>query len=135
MAFKNGTSGNPNGRPKGTGYRQQVFDKLVKPHGDDLINKAIEKAKEGDPQMLKLFIERLIPAKPVDEPISLGLEANMTLESALTMGEKVLKLLDDKQITPEQAKSLFGVVKYYQENIAVHGLLKSYEELMLNIDK
>ncbi len=34
--------------------------------------------------LLKLFIERPIPAKPVDEPISLRIEADVTLESALT---------------------------------------------------
>jgi hypothetical protein len=135
MAFKSGASGNPNGRPKGSGYRQKIFNTLVMPHSDDLINKAIAMAKEGDTQMLKLFVERLIPAKPVDEPISLGLDADMTLESALMMGKNVLQLLDNENITPEQAKSLFGVVKYYQENVAAHELLVSYKQLAMDLKK
>lgn len=135
MAFKSGDEwkGNTKGRPKGTGYRQQIFNEFVMPHSKELINKAVTMAKEGDTHMLKFFVERLLPAKPVDEPISLGLEADMTLESALTMGKNVLKLLDNKEITPEQAKSLFGVVKYYQENIAVHELLVQYKQLMLHV--
>lgn len=134
MTFKGGKSGNPKGRPKGTGYRQKIFNKLVVPHTDDLINKAIEMAKDGDPQMLRLFIERLIPAKPIDEPISLNLEADMTLESALSMGKNVLELLDTQEVTPEQAKSLFGVVKSYQDNIAAHELLQSYKQLAIDLD-
>jgi hypothetical protein len=135
MAFKSGVSGNPNGRPKGSGYRQNIFNKLVVPHSDDLINKAIAMAKDGDSHMLKFFIERLIPAKPIDEPISLGLEADMKLESALSMGKRVLQLLDAQEITPAEAKKIFGVVKYYQENIAAYELLESYKELKLHLNK
>ena len=44
MAFQTGASGNPKGRPKGTGSRQQIFNILVEPYRDALINTAINLA-------------------------------------------------------------------------------------------
>lgn len=129
MPFKSGTSGNPSGRPKGSGYRQQIFNDLVLPHRDALLKKGISMAMEGDTQMLKLFLERLLPAKPVDEPVALKLPEEVTLEAAMTMGKDILKLLNNEEITPDQAKNLFGIVKFYQEGVAAYDLLNSFKKL------
>ncbi|HFY0602174.1 TPA: DUF5681 domain-containing protein [Legionella pneumophila] len=61
MKFKPGESGNPSGRPKGSRNTQTQLIKLLEPHAEQLINKMVEKALEGDPNALRLCIERLLP--------------------------------------------------------------------------
>jgi len=73
MTFQAGKSGNLHGRPPNTGHRQQAFNALVLPHKEALFNKAIEMALAGNERLLIVFLERLMPAKPVDEPILLDL--------------------------------------------------------------
>jgi hypothetical protein len=41
MKFQPGESGNPYGRPKVTGHRQQIFESLITPRAEELINIAI----------------------------------------------------------------------------------------------
>jgi hypothetical protein len=129
MKYQAGESGNPNGRPKGTGQRQQVFNALVLPHKDALFGKAIELALGGSEAMLRLFIERMIPAKPIDEPIPLDLPAELTLEASMNMGKNILELLNQGEITPEQGRTLFGLLNFYQGNIAGHELLEKFKKL------
>jgi len=38
------------------------------PHKTALLDKAIELALNGNESMLRLFLERMLPAKPHDEP-------------------------------------------------------------------
>ncbi len=61
MKFKPGESGNPSGRPKGSRNIQTQLIKLLEPHAEQLINKMVEKALEGDPHALRFCIERLLP--------------------------------------------------------------------------
>lgn len=44
MTFQAGVSGNPNGRPRGTGTRQKVFNTLVELHKEALFKVAIDMA-------------------------------------------------------------------------------------------
>lgn len=111
MKFRPGESGNPNGRPKGTGYRQQIFDNLVVPRAEELINIAMKKALYGDEVMLRLFLERLLPAKPHAEPLNIDLPEDITnIEVLLTMGEKVLLAIANQDITPSQGKIILELV-------------------------
>ena len=66
MTFQAGVVANPNGRPKGAGHRQQVFN--AQPHKEAIFKKAIDLALDGNETMLKLFLERTLPTKSTWEP-------------------------------------------------------------------
>lgn len=66
MPFKPGESGNPKGRPKGIVDRRARYLEIIEQYGDKLVEKAIEKAFWGNEQMLKLLLDRILPAKPRD---------------------------------------------------------------------
>jgi hypothetical protein len=68
MTFKAGIAANPAGRPKGTGFRHLLFQDNVMPHQKALFAKAIEMALEGNEVMLKMFLDRLLLAKPKEMP-------------------------------------------------------------------
>jgi hypothetical protein len=124
---------NPHGRPPNTGHRQQAFNALVLPHKDALFAKAVEMALAGNERLLIVFLERLMPAKPIDEPILLDLPPELTLEAAMNMGKNILELLSKGEITPEQGKSLFGLLNFYQGNVAGHELLELYKKLQSDL--
>ncbi len=134
--FQTGEVHNPLGRPKGTGHRQKVFNHLVLPYRENLIQKAISMAMEGDQQMLKLFLERILPSKPVDEPIQLKLTSGaITLDSFKEIGENALHSLERGENTPEQVKALFDILKSYTECIAFHDLANKAKELEEQFNK
>lgn len=114
MSFKPGISGNPNGRPMGSQNKRVKLATLLEPFAEELILKAVELAREGDMNALRLCIERLIP-KAKQEPISFDLSkldldnheylgsAGKEIMIAVTSGEisltegKLLSLLIDNQ--------------------------------------
>ena len=67
MGWKPGQSGNPAGRKPGTS-KVAKLRVLLEPHADALVNKAVELALAGDPQALRLCLERLIPALKPESP-------------------------------------------------------------------
>jgi len=60
MPFKKGQSGNPAGRPKGSGDIAKARRKLLE-HSDEIVQKLMERVRGGDSVALKLAVERLIP--------------------------------------------------------------------------
>lgn len=61
--FQPGQSGNPTGRPAGASNKRTQLIKLLEPHAEELINKLVEMAKQGDANAMRLCIERLIPKR------------------------------------------------------------------------
>lgn len=112
MPFQSGESGNVSGRPRGTGHRQQAFNELVEPHREALFDKAIKLALAGNEIMLRLFLERMLPAKPHSEPINLELPDDINKKAILlTMGERVLRGIANEDITPGQGKIIMDLVE------------------------
>ncbi len=125
MTFKSGESGNPNGRPKGTGYRQQLFNTAVLPFQDVLIAKAINLALSGNEAMLRLFLERLLPSKPNDNTLNIDLSDYGDIKKASTIvliGEKILEAVTTNEITPVTAKTFLSALDMQRKNIEVLNL-------------
>ncbi|MEO8401051.1 MAG: hypothetical protein ABI597_04540 [Gammaproteobacteria bacterium] len=93
---------NPHGRPKGTGYRQKLFNALVVPHSSELIATAIELARNGNTQMLSFLLTRILPVPPSDEPIP-ECELTGTLSE---QGEKVIALITSSRLSLVEGRSL-----------------------------
>jgi hypothetical protein len=120
MTFKIGESGNPTGRPKGTGYRQQLFNSLVEPHKDALFDTAIQLALSGNESMLRLFLERMLPAKPTDDAIAVKMppiDNNNKAYALFIWRETILQAISQGELTPEQGRTIMGVIDAQRKSI------------------
>lgn len=112
MKFKPGESGNPSGRPKGSRNTQTQLIKLLEPHAEQLINKMVEKALEGDPNALRLCIERLLP-KAKDNLIESDLptlEENNYMETI----ESILQEMLLGNIASDEGKKIIDLIEEHQ---------------------
>lgn len=116
MKFKKGQSGNPAGRPKGAKDRNILFKAIVDPHREDLLGKAIEMALNGDQQMLRVLLDRILPAKPKDDSISTSFVVEGTMSD---QARNIIKMVSQRQLTPAEANGLLkamnqqvGLIEY-----------------------
>src|SRR5258708_4192358 len=71
--FKPGTSGNPNGRPKGSRNATTLaLESLLDGEAEALTRKAVELALTGDIAALRLCLDRILPPRK-DLPVSFDL--------------------------------------------------------------
>lgn len=105
MVFKAGQSGNPSGRPKGTGKADKLRQ-AIEADVPDIITAMVDQAKDGDTSAAKLLLDRVIPAlKPqaVAAPIS-GLNG-ITLSA---QGKAIIDAMGAGQLAPEQAQAMLA---------------------------
>ncbi len=104
MTFQTGASGNPTGRPKGSGSRQRLFNNIVAPHQEALLDTAIKLALGGNEAMLRIFLERLLPSKMVDE--SLDIEG--TARESISM---ILAYVAAGDMTADEARKIASIIQ------------------------
>lgn len=104
--FAEGQSGNPSGRPRGIKDKRVIFAEMLNDHKDNLFNKAIDLALGGNEHLLRLFLDRLLPAKPKDNPVELGFSG-----SAYDRVAKTMTSLNDGAISPMQANDILGCIE------------------------
>jgi len=122
--FKKGKSGNPNGRPKGSIDRRLMIAELAE-HKDALFKKALDLALSGYWPALQLFMERLLPAIPRDNPLS---QAAQLIGSLDDKGKKVFELLSNGEITPLEGHLLL-------QSLAAQAKIAETAELVKNQDR
>lgn len=137
MTFQTGKSGNPNGRPKGTGTRQQVFSTLVAPHQEALFKVAIDMALKGNEAMLRLLLERMLPAKPNDEPIQINMpDYSASYTQAIShVGKEALQAVTSGMITPAEAGQVASLIGANARLIALTELNEKMDNLMKTQDR
>ena len=105
-AWKPGQSGNPKGRPAGTGevakLRAAIADRVP-----ELLSKLMAQALEGDTAAARLLLERAIaPLKATEQPQALTLP-----DGTLTdQGRAVLASVASGELAPGQGAALLGAI-------------------------
>lgn len=131
--FEKGQSGNPKGRPRGIQDKRLRYRKWFDNHGDDLIEKAISLALNGDTKAMQLCLERFVP-KMRDNAVSIKLPEDLSSVDALKeVGINILKQMEAGSMTPEEAKATFEVVKLYRETLLNDELEKRIKNLEVTL--
>lgn len=100
----------------GGASRAERVAAYVEPHIKDVLDKAIDLAKKGDPQSMRLILERFSPlAKQDAERVSIpGFAAATTLEEK---ANAVLGAAAAGHISAEAAGKLLGVLRDYATTV------------------
>ena len=109
--FPRGVSGNPAGRPQGALNKTTLAcQALLEGESEAITRKAVELAKKGDIQALRLCLDRILPARK-DRPISLSLpEVRSAKEVPAAIGA-VLSSVADGQLTPSEGQALASMLE------------------------
>ncbi len=105
-AWRPGQSGNPNGRPPGTGEVSKLRAALAV-DVPDILRTVVAAAKNGDTQAARLILERVLPAlKPTEHAQALSLP-----EGSLTdQGRAVLASVAAGELAPGQGAQLMTAI-------------------------
>jgi hypothetical protein len=106
--FQSGQSGNPEGRPKGIKDKRTLFVEIIESRKEELLNKALDMALAGDQQMMRVLLDRLLPAKPKDNQLS---NINDFTGATSKKCEKIIASIVDGMITPYEGVVLLQAMK------------------------
>lgn len=134
--FQPGQSGNSEGRPRGTPNRRTQLAKLLEPHAEDLIAKVVELAKAGDVNALRICLDKLLP-RPKEEPIEFELPQGDLKKSEvlLATGEKIIHAVAHGDLTPEQGKTLTGILAEQRKSIETTELEMRLAQIEATLNK
>jgi hypothetical protein len=105
--WKPGQSGNPKGKPPGTGEVQKLRASL-REHIPDIVKRMVESAKGGDIQAARLLLERVFPpVKATEQPVEIDLPMNGSLTAK---AESLLEAAANGQLAPSQAAQLIAAL-------------------------
>ena len=127
--FTKGQSGNPQGRPKGSGLSAQLRA-AIEQDAPSIIKAMIEQAKAGDMQAAKALLDRVLPAlKPESQAIHLP-----ELVAAPTLADKAKAAIDAAgagDIAPSAASDMVSAIAGLAKIIETTELQKRLEALEL----
>ncbi|MBA4382190.1 MAG: hypothetical protein C0406_06445, partial [Sideroxydans sp.] len=103
--WKVGVSGNPKGRPTGTGEVAKLRDSIAV-HIPVIIAELVTKAKAGDSQAARLLLERVLPSlKPMEQPVALPLPLGVGFTA---QGEAIVRAVANGLLAPSQGAQLLA---------------------------
>jgi hypothetical protein len=122
--FEPGQSGNPSGRPAGSGFAAKLRTAI---EGDvsEIIEAVVDAAKGGDLTAAKLLLDRVFPAlKPVDCPVTIPRGHSLS-----DCGTSVLDNALGGMLTPDQADRLMSAISKQARVVEVDELVRRVEAL------
>jgi hypothetical protein len=125
--FQKGRSGNPNGRPQGSGIAGELR-KAITENASAIVEAMIDKAKEGDTTAAKVLLDRVCPSlKPEAQIITLPDMANA--ETLLERATAAIVAAANGELAPDIASQLVQAVGVLSKVTEVQDLEKRLEAL------
>ena len=129
--FKSGTSGNPNGRPRGA--INKVVSMVREAAESIALPKLIERASKGDMESIRLLFTAGIPRlKPIDIAESVNLNLNGTNSEKL---QNLLELVACGELAPTKAVEISSIISKEVAAIDIEDLIGRIERLEKQANK
>ena len=120
--FKEGVSGNPSGRPKGSRNKATIaIQSLLDGEAEEIARKAIELAKDGDMTAIRLVLERIIPPRK-DAPIEFAMPEVITAQDIPKAINIIMQSVADGSITITEANGVTSLLDSYRKSIELEDL-------------
>ena len=115
------------GRPKGSGQAAH-YRAMLEPHAEELIQRVVGMAIDGDMAALKLCLDRLCaPLRPTDRHITIeGFDSCAGLSDK---GGLILAHVADGKVTPAEASSLMSAISSQARIIEIDELERRISDL------
>ena len=127
--FKKGTSGNPNGRPRGSRNATTLaLEALLDGQANALTQKAIDLALGGDMAALRLCLDRILPPRK-DRPVSFTLPTINSAQDAAAVVSSVLAAVAAGELTPVDAAEVGKLIDSYVKAYETAELAERLERL------
>lgn len=129
VPFQPGKSGNPAGKPKGARHKTTLaIEALLEGEAEMLTRKAIELAKGGDMQALRLCMDRLAPPRK-DRSIAFKMPSIDTVDDLPAATRAIMDAVSIGDITPSEAAELGKLVDAHVRAIEVSDINKRLDAL------
>jgi hypothetical protein len=108
--FPPGVSGNPSGRPKGSRNKLTVAaEEIIGADWSTIIQKLVEKAKNGDASAIRLCLDRLMPVRK-ERAIEFDLPPITSAADAAAASASVLEACANGTITPDEGSKMMALI-------------------------
>ncbi|HKM36066.1 MAG TPA: DUF5681 domain-containing protein [Thiopseudomonas sp.] len=125
--FKKGVSGNPAGRPKGSGLAGRLR-KVIADDADEILQSVIDQAKAGDLAAAKILLDRIVPPlKP--EAQAVQIDALSGSGDLVGKADAVIHAVGSGELAPDIAAQLISAVATLAKVIEVEQLQQRLEQL------
>lgn len=105
--WKPGQSGNPKGKPPGSGELQRLRASIAK-HVPSILDQLVTAAQGGDVQAARLILERVLPpVKAIEQAVELQFPEGGTLTA---QGRAVLSAVAAGELAPGQGAQLLAAI-------------------------
>ncbi|NOD88746.1 MULTISPECIES: DUF5681 domain-containing protein [unclassified Ruegeria] len=102
------------GRPRGARHRvTRAVEDLLEGQSEQITQKAVEMALEGDSTALRLCLERIAPTRK-DAPVSFDLPPIKSAADAAKAAQAVLQAVSHGEVTPLEGATVMGLVEQYR---------------------
>ena len=113
--------GNP-GRPKGARNKITLaVEELLDGEAEALTQKAIDKAKEGDIQALKLCLDRICPPRK-GRTVEFDLPPELDLNSLADSTALLIRAVAAGEVSPEEAQAVAGLLEAHRKAVETQEL-------------
>ena len=120
-----GASGNPEGRPTGSGHVARLRAELAR-ELPGILESLIKQAKGGDVAAIRVILDRVIPPlKAVEAPLSLELPEG----GYATQGRAIVASAASGEVSAQEAAQLIGAISNLARVEVLDELVKRVERL------